>query len=49
MITLTKRGGRAETVYRKLIGHTVTCAGCRAGAPCLTAARLGRAWRAVRG
>ncbi|MET7309199.1 hypothetical protein ACWD7C_20890 [Streptomyces sp. NPDC005134] len=47
MITLTK-SGRAEAAYRKLLGHTVTCAGCRAGTPCSTAARLGRAGREAR-
>lgn len=47
MIAL-KRPNDAEAVYRKLIGHTVVCTGCRAGAPCPTAARLGRAWRKVR-
>ncbi|MFF3059351.1 hypothetical protein [Streptomyces sp. NPDC057909] len=47
MITI-KRSGDAEAAYRKLIGHTVTCTGCRAGAPCPTAVQLGRAWRMVR-
>lgn len=48
MIALSKPSDRAEVAYRKLVGHTVVCTGCRAGAPCPTAARLGRAWRAVR-
>ncbi|MEU3227155.1 hypothetical protein ABZ695_28870 [Streptomyces sp. NPDC006976] len=34
-----------DAAYRTLIGHTVACATCRAGAPCPTAAKLGRAWR----
>lgn len=39
----------ADAAYRTWIGHTVACATCRAGAPCVTAIRLGRAWRQVRG
>lgn len=47
MITL-KKPSRAEAAYRKLLCHTVTCAGCRSGAACPTAVRLGRAWRKAR-
>ncbi|MGW1127442.1 hypothetical protein [Streptomyces sp. NPDC002526] len=39
----------ADEAYRTLIGHTVACATCRAGDPCVTAVRLGRVWRRVRG
>ncbi len=38
----------ADAAYRTLLGHTATCATCRAGAACLTAVQLGRAWRAIR-
>ncbi|MFI5634709.1 hypothetical protein ACIA8E_36245 [Streptomyces sp. NPDC051664] len=48
MIALTKSRHRAEAAYRTLLGHTVTCGACRVGAACITAVRLGRAWRAVR-
>jgi hypothetical protein len=34
-----------DAPYRTLLGHTTQCATCRAGAPCVTAVRLGRAWR----
>lgn len=37
-----------DTAYRTLLGHTVVCPTCRAGAPCVIAARLGRAWREAR-
>lgn len=43
------KSASADEAYRSLIGHTVACAACRAGAPCVTATRLGRAWRRVRG
>ncbi|WP_328866142.1 hypothetical protein OG892_21375 [Streptomyces sp. NBC_00341] len=38
----------SEAAYRVFLGHTTQCAACRAGAPCATAARLGRAWRQAR-
>ncbi|MFJ4916039.1 hypothetical protein [Streptomyces sp. NPDC088726] len=38
----------ADAAHRVLLGHTITCAACRAGAPCPTTARLGRAWRQAR-
>ncbi len=38
--------GRAS--YRVWIGHTAQCATCRAGTSCVTAAKLGRAWRVAR-
>ncbi|WP_405461136.1 hypothetical protein OG786_27380 [Streptomyces sp. NBC_00101] len=38
------RGG----AYRELVGHTATCATCRAGVSCPTSAQLGRAWREAR-
>ncbi|MFB7555331.1 hypothetical protein [Streptomyces brevispora] len=37
-----------DAAYRTWVGHTLVCQACRAGAACLTAVRLGRAWRAVR-
>lgn len=37
-----------DTAYRTWVGHTVACATCRAGAPCVTAIWLGRAWRQAR-
>lgn len=39
---------RGDAAYRVFLGHTTQCAACRAGAPCATAARLGRAWRQAR-
>lgn len=39
---------QSDAAYRVLLGHTAQCAACRAGAPCPTAARLGRAWREAR-
>ncbi|RAJ64753.1 hypothetical protein K388_01948 [Streptomyces sp. KhCrAH-43] len=37
-----------EAAYLAWIGHTTACAACRVGAPCVTAIRLGRAWRQAR-
>lgn len=34
-----------ESAYLAWIGHTFACATCRVGVACLTALRLGRAWR----
>lgn len=35
-----------DTAYRTFLGHTTTCSACAsARRPCLTAARLSRAWR----
>ncbi len=35
-----------DQAYRTLLGHTTTCAACRAASgPCPIAARLTRAWR----
>lgn len=47
-ITLPRRTVAPDVAYRRLLGHTTTCAGCRVGASCPTAVRLGRAWREVR-
>lgn len=49
MTTSTKPATAPDAAYRTWVGHTVACATCRTGAPCPTAVRLGRAWRAVRG
>lgn len=38
----------ADAAYRTLLGHTLTCAACRAGAACHTMVLLGRAWREAR-
>lgn len=40
--------GADETAYRTLLRHSVTCAACRAGAPCPAVAELRRAWREAR-
>lgn len=49
MITLTKPARpHGERAYRTLLGHTLTCAACRAGSACATVVRLGRAWREAR-
>lgn len=48
LINLSKRTVAPDTAYRALLGHTTTCAACRAGASCPTAVRLGRAWREAR-
>lgn len=48
MITL-KKPAAGDAEYRTYLGHTYSCATCRAGASCLTAVQLGRAWRAARG
>lgn len=48
MTTLTKNESVPDAEYRTLVGHTMTCAACRAGAACLTVVRLGRAWREAR-
>lgn len=37
-----------DAAYRTLLGHTTSCATCRAGVSCPTRARLGRAWRETR-
>jgi len=37
-----------ETAYRTWVRHTQQCAPCRAGKPCTTNQRLGRAWREAR-
>lgn len=42
------RPAGTDAAYRVFLGHTTHCAACRAGAPCPTAARLGRAWRQAR-
>ncbi len=38
----------SDTAYRTLLGHSTACPTCRAGVSCLTAAKLGRAWREAR-
>ncbi|MER7696150.1 hypothetical protein [Streptomyces sp. NPDC096095] len=49
MKTTTERPEQTgDTAYKTWIGHTHTCSTCRAGAPCPTAAKLGRAWRDTR-
>lgn len=35
----------SDAAYKTWLGHTTQCAACRAGAVCVTATRLGRAWR----
>ncbi|MEU6014438.1 hypothetical protein ABZ826_10385 [Streptomyces sp. NPDC047515] len=45
MTAQTKRPPAPDVAYRAWLGHTTTCATCRTGASCLTAVRLGRAWR----
>lgn len=47
-VALPQRGVTPDAAYRVLLGHTTTCAACRAGFPCSTAVGLGRAWREVR-
>lgn len=39
---------RHDAAYRTLLGHTMQCATCRAGAVCVTAVQLGRARRDAR-
>lgn len=39
------RAARADAAYRAWLAHTTSCATCRAGAACVTAVGLGRAWR----
>ncbi|MFI5771811.1 hypothetical protein ACIA74_25370 [Streptomyces sp. NPDC051658] len=48
VITLTKTLPAPDAAYRTLLGHTLTCAACRAGAACPTVVQLGRAWRKAR-
>ncbi|WP_176725310.1 hypothetical protein [Streptomyces sp. DvalAA-19] len=48
MKTTTGAEQTDDVAYRAWIGHTTTCAACRAGAACPTAVRLGRAWREAR-
>jgi hypothetical protein len=45
---LEEHGSARDGAYRDLVGHTATCATCRAGVSCATSARLGRAWREAR-
>ncbi|MEU9321892.1 hypothetical protein [Streptomyces sp. NPDC048295] len=48
-ITLTKPAlPCGDEAYRKLLGHTLTCATCRSGAACSTMVELGRAWQKAR-
>lgn len=46
--TTTRAEQTDDVAYRAWIGHTTTCAACRAGVACPTAVRLGRAWREAR-
>lgn len=39
---------RPEAAYRRYVRHPETCGTCLAGRPCVTAIRLGRAWRESR-
>lgn len=48
LITLPKGTAGPDIEYRTWLGHTQSCATCRAGASCPTAVRLGRAWREAR-
>lgn len=48
MRALTMPSPRPEAAYRRLLGHTTTCAACRAGVSCPIAVSLGRAWREAR-
>ncbi|MET7643061.1 hypothetical protein ABZS83_05330 [Streptomyces sp. NPDC005426] len=44
----TKTKPDTDAAYRTWLGHTLTCAACRAGVACATAIRLGRVWREKR-
>lgn len=46
--TRSSRSDNGDATYRTWLGHTQSCATCRAGASCPTAVRLGRAWREAR-
>ncbi|SDE41008.1 hypothetical protein F558DRAFT_06189 [Streptomyces sp. AmelKG-A3] len=46
-VMTAKTAAAAETAYKIWLGHTYQCAACRT-APCVTAIRLGRAWREAR-
>ncbi|MCX5114582.1 hypothetical protein OOK13_40190 [Streptomyces sp. NBC_00378] len=48
MTALAKKQPAPDAEYRTFLGHTLACAACRAGAACVTAVRLGRAWRETR-
>ncbi|MFJ8855082.1 hypothetical protein [Streptomyces sp. NPDC102437] len=48
MTALAKKQPAPDAEYRTLLGHTLTCAACRAGAACTTVVQLGRAWREAR-
>ncbi|MEV3994826.1 hypothetical protein AB0K62_03925 [Streptomyces halstedii] len=43
----TKTATNAEAAYQIWLGHTIQCTACRT-TPCMTAVRLGRAWREAR-
>ncbi|MFE3383290.1 hypothetical protein [Streptomyces anulatus] len=45
---ITKTAAADDTTYKMWIGHTTTCATCKAGLACPTNVRLGRAWRRTR-
>ncbi|MFJ1695695.1 hypothetical protein ACIOHC_11175 [Streptomyces sp. NPDC088252] len=44
----TLKNPSPDAAYKTFIGHTYTCAACRAGKHCLTVVQLGRAWREAR-
>lgn len=48
MTTTEKPLTAGDRTYRTWILHTERCATCRASRACVTAVRLGRAWRAAR-
>ncbi|MGQ4355274.1 hypothetical protein [Streptomyces drozdowiczii] len=48
MTAQTTPKAAGDAAYETWVGHTIACAACRTGAPCVTAIRLGRAWRQAR-
>lgn len=42
------RPSGSDGAYRAYLAHTMFCGSCRAGAACVTAVQLGRAWKASR-
>ncbi|MDX5576877.1 hypothetical protein PV779_52680 [Streptomyces sp. ID01-9D] len=46
--TRSSRSESGDATYRMWLGHTQSCATCRAGASCPMAVRLGRVWREAR-
>lgn len=46
--TMRRITQQPEESYRALLGHTLTCSDCRAGAECPDRSRLQRVWRRTR-